>query len=114
MASETKGQPQGGTRHGHQFETSESTLLVSIGGISFVQLEYLKRILNDQARFPSLVDIQPKSFQSNVAKLQFTITNSSQEFVDHLATYDFGKFSLNVLSFAPRKIDLVLKMKSSQ
>ena len=95
-----------------QFETSESKLLVSISGITFRQLEYLKRILKDPGRFPSLTDIQPKSFQANVAKLQFTITNSPQEFVDEVATYDFGKFTLDVLSYSPRKIDFALSIKS--
>lgn len=95
-----------------QFETSESKLLVSISGITFRQLEHLKRILKDPGRFPALTDIQLKSFQANVAKLKFTITNSPQEFVDHVATYDFGKFTLDVLSYSPRKIDFSLRLKS--
>lgn len=95
-----------------QFETSESKLLVSISGITFRQLEYLKRILKDPGRFPSLSDIKPKSYQAKVAKLQFTITNSPQEFIDEMATYDFGKFALDVLSYAPRKIDFALRIKS--
>ncbi|MGB0911124.1 MAG: hypothetical protein ACPGYT_12245, partial [Nitrospirales bacterium] len=57
-----------------EFETSESKLLVSISGITFRQLEYLKRILKDPGRFSSLTDIQTKSFQAKVAKLLFTIT----------------------------------------
>jgi hypothetical protein len=60
-----------------------------------------------------LTDIQQKSFQGQLAKLQFTITNSPQEFADHLATYDFQKFALNVLSYSPRKVDFTLKLKSS-
>ena len=73
-----------------QFETSESQLLVSISGITFRQLEHLKRILKDPGRFASLTEIQPKSFQANVAKLQFTITNSPEDFVDQITTYNFG------------------------
>jgi hypothetical protein len=96
-----------------QLETSASTLLVSISGITYEQLAYLKKILREQSRFPDLTDIQQKSFQGQVAKLQFTITNSPQEFADHLATYDFQKFALNVLSYSPRKIDFALKLNSS-
>ena len=96
-----------------QLETSASTILVSISGITYEQLAYLKKILRETTRFPDLTDIQQKSFQGQVAKLQFTITNSPQEFADHLATYDFQKFALNVLSYSPRKIDFVLKLKSS-
>ena len=93
-----------------EFETSESTLLVSISDISFRQLAKLKEVL--QVGFPSLTDIQPKSFQANVSKLQFTITNSPEEFVDQMSTYDFGKFTLEVLSYSPRKIDFSLRLKS--
>jgi len=96
-----------------QLETSASTLLVSISGITYEQLAYLKKILRETTRFPDLTDIQQKSFQGQVAKLQFTITNSPQEFADNLATYDFQKFALNVLSYSPRKIDFALKLKSS-
>lgn len=96
-----------------QLETSASTILVSISGITYEQLAYLKKILREQSRFPDLADIQQKSFQGGVAKLQFTITNSPQDFADHLATYDFKKFALNVLSYSTRKIDFVLKLKSS-
>jgi hypothetical protein len=96
-----------------QLETSESTLLISISGITYEQLAYLKKILREKSRFPDLTDIQQKSFQGQLAKLQFTITNSPQEFADHLATYDFQKFALNVLSYSPRKVDFTLKLKSS-
>lgn len=96
-----------------QLEASASTLLVSISGITYEQLAYLKKILGEKTRFPDLADIQQKSFQGQVAKLQFTITNSPQDFADRLATYDFQKFALNVLSYSPRKIDFALKLKSS-
>ena len=96
-----------------QLETSASTLLVSISGITYEQLAYLKKILGEKTRFPDLADIQQKSFQGQVAKLQFTITTNPQEFADHLATYDFQKFALNVLSYSPRKVDFALKLKSS-
>jgi len=96
-----------------KLEHAGSTLLVSISGITYQQLAYLKKILREQTRFPDLAAIQQKSFQGNVAKLQFTITNSPQDFADHLATYDFKKFSLNVLSYSSRKIDFALKLKSS-
>ncbi|WNM63914.1 hypothetical protein [Candidatus Nitrospira neomarina] len=94
-----------------QLETSASTLLVSISGITYGQLAYLKKILRENSRFPNLTDIQQKSFQGQVAKLQFTITNSPQEFTDRLATYDFQKFALNVLSYSPRKVDFALNLK---
>jgi hypothetical protein len=97
----------------HKLEHAGSTLLVSISGITYQQLAYLKKILREQSRFPDLADIQQKSFQGSIAKLQFTITNSPQDFADHLATYDFQKFALNVLSYSPRKIDFALKLKSS-
>ena len=97
----------------HKLEHSDSTILVSISGITYEQLAYLKKILREQSRFPDLANIQQKSFQGQVAKLQFTITNSPQEFADHLATYDFQKFALNVLSYSPRKIDFALKLHSS-
>lgn len=96
-----------------KLEHTGSTLLVSISGITYQQLAYLKKILREHARFPDLAGIQQKSFQGSVAKLQFTITNSPQDFADHLATYDFKKFSLNVLSYSSRKIDFVLKLRSS-
>lgn len=96
-----------------QLESSASTLLISISGITYEQLAYLKKILRETSRFPDLTDIQQKSFQGQVAKLQFTITTSPQEFADQLATYDFQKFALNVLGYSPRKIDFVLKLKSS-
>lgn len=95
----------------HQLETSASTLLISISGITYEQLAYLKKILRETSRFPDLTDIQQKSFQGQVAKLQFTITNSPQEFTDRLATYDFQKFALNVLSYSPRKVDFALNLK---
>lgn len=93
------------------FEKSEDSLLVSISGINYRQLTVLKQILTRD--FPTITAMEPKSFQADVAKLALTIESSPQEFVDQLVLKDFGPFRLDLISFTPRKIDLVVKMKES-
>ncbi len=94
-----------------QFERSEDSLLVSISGINYRQLTVLKQILARD--FRTITSMESKSFQADVAKLALTIESSPQEFVDQLVLKDFGPFRLDLISFSPRKIDLVVKMKES-
>lgn len=94
-----------------QFERSEDSLLVSISGINYRQLTVLKQILTRD--FKTITSMESKSFQADVAKLALTIESSPQEFVDQLVLKDFGPFRLDLISFSPRKIDLVVKMKES-
>ena len=86
-------------------------VLVSISGINFTQLAILKKILARDFKTISL--IKQKSHAGGVAKLNLWINSSSEDFSESVALKDFGTFRLHVLSFSPRKIDFVLKMKKA-
>lgn len=93
-------------------EYSEETLLTSISGISYAQLAILKKILVRD--FETISSIKQKSFAGNVAKLNLKINTSPEAFSESVVLKDFGTFRLDVVSFSPRKIDFVLKMKKTR
>jgi hypothetical protein len=90
-------------------EYSEETLLTSISGINYAQLAILKKILVRD--FETISSIKQKSFAGRVAKLNLKINTSPEAFSESVVLKDFGTFRLDVVSFSPRKIDFVLKMK---
>ena len=93
-------------------EYSEETLLTSISGINYAQLATLKKILVRD--FETISSIKQKSFAGRVAKLNLKINTSSEAFSESVVLKDFGTFRLDVVSFSPRKIDFVLKMKKTR
>jgi hypothetical protein len=93
-------------------EYSEETILTSISGISYAQLAILKKILVRD--FETISSIKQKSFAGSVAKLNLKINTSSEAFSESVVLKDFGTFRLDVVSFSPRKIDFVLKMKKTR
>ena len=92
-------------------EYSEETVLTSISGINYAQLAILKKILVRD--FETISSIKQKSFAGNVAKLNLKIDTSPEAFSESVVLKDFGTFRLDVVSFSPRKIDFVLKMKKT-
>lgn len=92
-------------------EYSEETILTSISGINYAQLAILKKILVRD--FETISSIKQKSFAGSVAKLNLKINTSPEAFSESVVLKDFGTFRLDVVSFSPRKIDFVLKMKKS-
>lgn len=92
-------------------EYSEETILTSISGISYAQLAILKKILVRD--FETISSIKQKSFAGSVAKLNLKINTSPEAFSESVVLKDFGTFRLDVVSFSPRKIDFVLKMKKT-
>ena len=93
-------------------EYSEETLLTSISGINYAQLAILKKILLRD--FETISSIKQKSFTGSVAKLNIKINTSPESFSESVVLKDFGTFRLDVVSFSPRKIDFVLKMKKTR
>ena len=93
-------------------EYSEETILTSISGINYAQLAVLKKILVRD--FKTISSIKQKSFAGNVAKLNLKINTSPEAFSESVVLKDFGTFRLDVVSFSPRKIDFVLRMKKSR
>lgn len=94
------------------FEYSEEVVLVSVSGINFAQLAILKKILVRD--FKTISSIKQKSYAGGVAKLNIKINSSPENFSESVALKDFGTFRLHVLSFSPRKIDFVLKIKKAK
>jgi hypothetical protein len=92
-------------------EYSEETILTSISGINYAQLAILQKILVRD--FETISSIKQKSFAGSVAKLNLKINTSPEAFSESVVLKDFGTFRLDVVSFSPRKIDFVLKMKKS-
>jgi len=93
-------------------EYSEETILTSISGINYAQLSILKKILVRD--FETISSIKQKSFAGNVAKLNLKVNTSPEAFSESVVLKDFGTFRLDVVSFSPRKIDFVLKMKKTR
>lgn len=93
-------------------EYSEETILTSISGINYAQLAILKKILVRD--FETISSIKQKSFAGSVAKLNLKINTSPEAFSESVVLKDFGTFRLDVVSFSPRKIDFVLKMKKTR
>lgn len=93
-------------------EYSEETILTSISGVNYAQLAILKKILVRD--FETISSIKQKSFAGSVAKLNLKINTSPEAFSESVVLKDFGTFRLDVVSFSPRKIDFVLKMKKTR
>lgn len=93
-------------------EYSEETILTSISGITYAQLAMLKKILVRD--FETISSIKQKNFAGSVAKLNLKINTSPEAFSESVVLKDFGTFRLDVVSFSPRKIDFVLKMKKTR
>lgn len=91
------------------FEQTSDSLLVSISDINFSQLAILKKIFYRD--FPAVSRIKDKGFSGSVAKLDVQVEGSTSDFAEQIALKDFETFKLEVVSFSPGVIDLVLTMK---
>jgi hypothetical protein len=91
------------------FEQTTDLISMSISNISFSQLAILKQIL--QRDFPVISQIKQRNFSGGVAILDVQLEAGATGFADQVALKDFGTFTLDVVSFSPAKMDLLLKMK---
>lgn len=91
------------------FEQTTDLISLSISNISFSQLAILKQIL--QRDFPIISTIRQRNFSGGIALLDVQLEAGATGFADQVALKDFGTFTLDVVSFSPAKMDLLLKMK---
>lgn len=90
-------------------KTPGQTVAMSVSGISYYQLSLLKKIL--QRDFPEITGLRQRGFAGRVAQLDVDV-DDPQMFTDRVVQRDFGTFRLDVLSYAPHKVDFELLLKN--
>jgi len=86
-------------------EVGGTTLVqLLISGLTFRELTKFKEIIKGEIR--GIKDLHQRSFEANVARIDVDLAGDVQNLADELSLRDFGTFRVEVIGFAPHKIDL--------
>jgi hypothetical protein len=86
-------------------EVGGTTLVqLLISGLTFRELTKFKEIIKGEIR--GVKDLHQRSFEANVARIDVDLAGDVQNLADELSLRDFGTFRVEVIGFAPHKIDL--------